>query len=142
MARKATLPANVVRLADYRKPAPVKATRKKGASFYEIYPMPFFDRKARSSWSVVPTGDYSADVKTGREYGRLFVQSCDMTVGWQTLLASIVGDMVRAGPMTACWSDGRPKNNGIITGFMGVVATYAMWALGQIKINHTVEDEA
>lgn len=42
-----------------------KIMSKKGASMYDKYPLPFFDRERRNGWSVKPTGKYSADCETG-----------------------------------------------------------------------------
>jgi len=41
-------------------------------------------------------------------------------LGWTTLLAQIVGDMVRAGPSGA-WADATPKINGVVIGFMNTL---------------------
>jgi hypothetical protein len=104
----------VVKLDDYRTPAPPPQR-----SQYELYPMPFFDRDAGSTWRVTPTGDYAADVETGRRYGWAFLRSCDGTVGWAALLPAIVADMVRAGQV-----------NGIVVGFMGVVGRMLAAVIG------------
>ena len=53
-ASKNTQPANVVKLSDYRKPLP---KRKKGESVYELYPLPFLNRKRRCMWDVVRMGE-------------------------------------------------------------------------------------
>jgi hypothetical protein len=47
---------------------------------YELYPLPFFNAEARSTWVVE------------------FLKSCDGAVGWSSLLQVIVADMIRAGP--------------------------------------------
>jgi hypothetical protein len=61
-------------------------------------------------WDVKPTGDYAADCETGQQYAVAFMDSCDGTNGWATLLPNIVADMIRAGPA-----------DGIVIGFMGVI---------------------
>ena len=123
------LPSNVVRLSQYRKKARPQAGAKQ-RSFYDIYPMKFFDKKTRNSWAVQPTGDHVADLETGKQFAADFLKSCDMTVGWGTLLPIIVADMVKAGPAFQ-WPNGRPKADGIIIGFMGVVTKAVMVALYQ-----------
>jgi hypothetical protein len=107
-ASKNTQPANVVKLSDYRKPLP---KRKKGESVYELYPLPFLNRKRRCMWDVTPTGAYTADCETGEAFGIEFLKTCDGTYGWVAFVRWVVLDMIRAGPET----------NGIIVGFMGVI---------------------
>jgi len=63
---------------------------------------------------------YAADYETGEQFAVAFVESCDGTVGWSSLLPSIVADMIRAGT-TGTFPDGHPKVNGIVIGFMGVI---------------------
>jgi hypothetical protein len=41
-------------------------------SLWEKYPLPFFNRDARKTWDVKPTGNYTADCKTGRQYAIAF----------------------------------------------------------------------
>jgi hypothetical protein len=55
--------------------------RRTGKSFYELYPMPFFDASTRNSWSVRPTGDYRKDIDTWKDYATQFLLSNDGTVG-------------------------------------------------------------
>jgi hypothetical protein len=107
-------PSNVVRLKNY-KPKPQRQK-----SRYERYPLPFFNRKARSTWDVTPTGNYSADCKTGRAYAVEFLKSCDGTVGWSSLLAQIVTDMICAAP-SGTYPNGELKTNGIVIGFMSAI---------------------
>lgn len=106
--------SNVVRIKD-RLP---RRTRLK--SMYELYPLPFFNGAAHSTWDVKPTGDYTADCKTGRAYAVQFLKSCDNTFGWGCLLSTIVADMVRAGTSRA-FPDGHLKVNGIVIGFMSTI---------------------
>ena len=106
-----TQPANVVQLNDYRTPPPRRPKRKKGESIYELYPMPFFNRKERCTWEVAPTGNYTADCETGHAFAIEFLKTCDGTWGWAALVRWIVLDMIKAGPET----------NGIIVGSMGVI---------------------
>lgn len=89
--------------------------KRAGKSFYELYPMPFFDASACSSWTVQPTGDYSKDIKTGKDYATQFLLSNDGTVGWSTLLGGIVRDMVRSG-----------DTSGLVIGFMSVISAAAV----------------
>ena len=89
-------------------------------SQYELYPLEFFNAAAHSTWNVEPTGDYSADFKTGHRYAIEFLKSCDSTAGWASLLPAIVADMVRAGT-SGTFADGHPKVNGVVIGFMSVV---------------------
>ena len=103
----------VVRLDDYRPQVPKTVRRK---SFYQLYPMPFFDRKRRCSWNVTPTGNYTADCEMGRAFAIEFLKSCDKTCGWQSLLQVIVADMIRAGTDEA-------GVNGVVIGFMGVIGS-------------------
>jgi hypothetical protein len=99
----------VVQLNDYRPPAPKKVKQK---SFYELYPMPFFNRKKRCSWDVIPSGDYSADCETGRAFAIEFLKSCDGTCGWASLMGVITRDMIKA-----------DDRSGIVIGFMRVVGS-------------------
>lgn len=85
--------------------------RKGGKSFYDLYPMPFFDKSRRCCWAVQPTGDYRKDLDTGRDYAVQFLSSCDGTVGWSTLLGSIVCDISRSG-----------DTSGLVIGFMRVIS--------------------
>jgi hypothetical protein len=103
--------ANIVQLADYQTPPPRRPKRKKGESIYELYPMPFFNRKERCTWKVAPTGNYAADCETGHAFAIEFMKSCDGTRGWAALVGWIVFDMIKPGPET----------NGIIVGFMSVI---------------------
>lgn len=106
---------NVVRIEDYLPPPPPRTK-----SQYELYQLPFFNSAARCTWDVAPTGNYSDDCETGKAYAIEFLKSCDGTVGWSTLLAQIVADMIRAGP-DGTWSDGRGRLNGVVIGFMGTI---------------------
>jgi hypothetical protein len=112
----------VVRLDDYRPPASkrVKQKRVKQKSQYELYPMPFFNRKERCTWDVTPTGDYTVDCETGQAFAIEFLKSSDKSCGWASLMQQIVADMIRAGPNGA-FPGGRPMVNGVVVGFMGVI---------------------
>jgi hypothetical protein len=107
-----------------------KKSRRKGKSFYDLYPMPFFkpSRFGICFWHVHPTGDYLADCETGRRYALEFLRSYDGTVGWAWLLQSIVADMIGAGPEGA-WPSGDPKVDGTVIGFMGVIGKAACLAM-------------
>src|SRR5450759_3721906 len=100
----------IIQLSDHRLPPP---KRVKVKSQYELYPLPFFNRKKRCTWDVAPSGDYSADCETGRAFAIEFLKSCDGTVGWVSLMGQIVTDMIDAGTIA-----GRPKSKGIVIGFM------------------------
>jgi hypothetical protein len=69
---------------------------------------------------VTPTGDYGADCATGQRYAIEFLESCDGTHGWSSLLQNIVADVICAGP-AGTYANGKPKTNGIVIGFMGVI---------------------
>jgi hypothetical protein len=101
---------------------PPSRRRSKTKSQYELYPLPFFAAKARSTWAVEPSGNYTADYATGKAYALEFLRSCDGTVGWSSLLAKIVGDMIGVGP-SGRWPDGAPRINGIVIGFMSTIGT-------------------
>jgi hypothetical protein len=107
--------AAVVQLSDYRRKPKVRR-RRKSASQYELYPLPFFNAKARCTWDVKPTGNYSEDCETGHAYAVEFLKSCDGTIGWSTLLGQVIGDMIRAGP-TDKYASGEPKCDGVVIGF-------------------------
>jgi hypothetical protein len=106
--------AQIVQLDKYRAPPPkrVRQKRVRQKSQYELYPLPFFNRKKLSTWDVEPTGNYSIDCETGRVFAIEFLKSCDKTYGWASLMASIVIDMIEAGDT---------KNTGIVVGFMGII---------------------
>src|ERR1700716_3910594 len=73
---------------------PAQQKRCRTQSQYERYPLPFFKAGDSGSggctWHVTPTGDYTADLKTGKQYGIQFVRTYDGTIGWATLLSCIV----------------------------------------------------
>ena len=130
MPRKKALPENVVSLtAHKRKLRRQEVTRQK--SFYELYPVPFFDAKARNTWNVEPTGNYVSDLELGKQCAEQFLATCDLTFGWSTLLGSIVSDMVTAGNVSGNRPNGEPKSNGLVIGFMGVITNYVMWTIRQ-----------
>lgn len=89
-------------------------------SQYERYPMPFFNAEKHCTWDVRPTGDYTADCRTGRNYAVEFLRSCDGSYGWRSLLQQIVSDMIGAG--ASRWRDGGVRVNGIVIGFMHVLS--------------------
>jgi hypothetical protein len=109
---------NVVRIKDYLPPPTPKQK-----SQYELYPLPFFNRKALCVWDAPPTGNYAADCETGRAYAIEFLKSCDGTNGWRSLLPQIVMDMIRAGPTS---KNSFPKASGIVVGFMDTIAKALM----------------
>jgi len=100
--------------------AATKKAKRKGVSQYDLYPLPFFDVKRRSTWAIKPTGDYSADYKTGFAHAIAFLETNDGSAGWATLLGEIVRDMIGGGP-SGHWADGEAKTNGVVVGFMGTI---------------------
>jgi hypothetical protein len=117
----------VVRLDDYRPPAPKRA---KVQPFHKKYPMPFFTAKKGGgicAWDVTPIGNYTADCETGHAFAIEFLKSCDKTYGWQSLLQQIVAEMICAGTNGA-FPNGDPKVNGVIIGFMGVIGKAVAWS--------------
>jgi hypothetical protein len=103
--------SKVVQLSDHQ--PPIK-------SQYERYPLPFFAADRFSTWTVKPTGRYFEDCQTGKAYAVEFLKSCDGTVGWSSLLAAIVGDMIGAGP-SGTFADGTAKIDGVVVGFMNTI---------------------
>jgi hypothetical protein len=101
--------------------ATIVRRRTKTTSQYDLYPMPFFNREQRCTWDVKPTGDYGVDCETGREYAVRFLESCDGTIGWGSIVGQIVGDMILAGPDEV--ARGRKSSNGVVIGFMGVIGS-------------------
>jgi hypothetical protein len=53
-----------------------------------------------------------------------FLRSNDKTCGWASLLPQIVDDMICAGP-SGTYSNGFPKVNGVVIGFMQVIGAAA-----------------
>ena len=98
-----------------------KAKRTRTQSQYDLYRLPFFDKARRLTWATMPSGDYRADCELGREYARQFLASCDGTIGWNTLLAQIVGDIVRIGPSRK-WPDGGVSCGGVAVGFFAEIS--------------------
>jgi hypothetical protein len=109
----------IIQLSDRRPPPP---KRVKVKSQYELYPLPFFNRKKRCTWDVTPTGGYSADFETGCAFAIEFLKSCDGTVGWASLMSCIVKDMIGAG-IEGRWPRGAPRVNGGVIGFMSVIGS-------------------
>jgi hypothetical protein len=62
--------------------------------------LPFFKNRqgkvAQSYWNVTPSGDYSADLETGKAYARAFMPLLRFNAGASDL-AAIVSDMAKAG---------------------------------------------
>jgi hypothetical protein len=62
--------------------------------------LPFFNKGrgkvATSWWNVTPSGNYSADLETGKEYARAFLPLMKYNAGPSTL-GAIVSDMAKAG---------------------------------------------
>jgi hypothetical protein len=126
--------ATIIRLDHYRAPAAVKPkkhrrTRHRDPSVYDLYALPFLDKKARKTWAVRPTGRYMEDCDTGSAYGIAFLRTCDGTAGWAALVGWIVQDMIQAGPSPERWPDDHPSSNGIVVGFMGEIGRALAWKL-------------
>ena len=100
---------------------PAGPKKRRPVSQYELYPLPFFDRKRLLTWAIEPSGRYTEDCETGRALAIEFLRSNDGTVGWTTLLGQIVTDMINAGPRAERWPNGRPHANGLVIGFMKVL---------------------
>jgi len=83
----------------------------------EKYPMPFFDPTTDRTWVVQPTGDYTADCKTGMTYDLQFLAACDFSSQWKSLFPVIVADMILAGPSSV---------SGVMVGFLDVIAVAAI----------------
>jgi hypothetical protein len=113
--------SNVVKFKDYLPPRPRQQRRKRQKSQYELYPLPFFNRKTRCTWDVKPTGDYVADCETGRAFALQFLKTCDGTHGWTNLLAHIASDMISAGLEGPAFADGSQSPGGIVIGFMSAI---------------------
>jgi hypothetical protein len=111
--------ARIVKLSAHRKQREKKqhAARPQQPSFYELYPMRFFDADRRSAWAVQPTGDYSEDRRTGEAYFKEFLKSCDGSILWPIVLQRIVADMIGQG-YRAEHADGTRRCDGIVDGFM------------------------
>jgi hypothetical protein len=91
---------------------------RKPPSKYELYPLPFFDKKQLSTWAVKPTGKYSADYATGRAFAIELLKSCDRTIGWTTLLGQIARDMIEVESVNDRGPGATPRASGIVSGFM------------------------
>jgi hypothetical protein len=103
----------IVQLKFPARPRPRK--RPAGVSQYEIYMLPFFDVKTRRVWAPESTGRYSYDCAVGETFAIKFLQSCDGSLGWSTLMSQITLDMILAGPS---------KDTGLIIGFMGTIGKF------------------
>jgi hypothetical protein len=102
--------------------APILRRRTKATSQYDLYPMPFFNADRRCTWDIKPTGNYGVDCETGKEYAVRFLESCDGTIGWSSIVGQIAADMILAGPDHAD-ARGRSGVNGVVIGFMGTVGS-------------------
>jgi hypothetical protein len=117
----------------------IRKSKRLALSQYDRYPLPFFNAKAPggpSTWDVKPSGDYALDCETGQRYAVQFIESCDGSHGWSSLLQNIVADMVRAGPSGA-FADGHPKVNGIVIGFMGGIGRALTAAIAYANEEHS-----
>jgi hypothetical protein len=89
--------------------------RKKGTSVFDLYPLPFLDRKAEHPfWNVESTGSYTKDCALGQQLAIELFLTCDRTIGWVAFLRWIILDMIAAGPAS--------HTKGIQVGFLGEVA--------------------
>jgi hypothetical protein len=101
--------------------ATIVRRRTKATSQYDLYPMPFFNAGRRCTWDIEPTGDYGVDCETGREYAVRFLESCDGSIGWGSIVGQIARDMILAGPDED--ARGRKNSNGVVIGFMGTIGS-------------------
>ena len=111
----------VIQLDDFREPSPKRAKVK---PFNQTYPMPFFESRKGggiNAWNVEPSGNYSEDIATGEAYAMQFLKSFDGSYGWHALLPAIVSDMIGAGAKGK-YANGQPKTDGVVLGFMSVIA--------------------
>ena len=90
-------------------------------SLFDLYPLPFFNKRTKSCWDPKHTGDYAKDCETGEDLGRQFLQTADGTSCWANIIGWIVADMIRAGA-------DRPRRgrtwrpiNGVVVGFMATI---------------------
>jgi hypothetical protein len=113
MSRKGAI--MTTRKSPKRKAAQPRKSRQ-SQSQYDRYPLSFFDRKAHSTWAIKSTGNYSKDCEIGHKYAVEFLNSCDGSVGWASLLQSITRDMIEREV-----TQERPTSNGVVIGFMGVI---------------------
>jgi hypothetical protein len=113
--------SKVAFIKDYDRSTKPARKRAKVKSQYDKHQLPFFDKASLSTWSVKPTGNYSADCQTGHAYALEFLRSCDRTVGWTSLLGQMVTDMIGAGPVET-WPNGRAKASGLVIGFMRTIS--------------------
>jgi hypothetical protein len=110
-----------------RKPFSKRTRRERTQPFFEKYAMPFFDVKNRKFWSVTPTGNWTVDCDTGRDFAYRFLSSCDGTVRWSAMFSQIVQGMIGAGARR--WPDGEPRLNGITVGFLSNIGSVLSIAL-------------
>jgi hypothetical protein len=103
--------------------APIVRRRTKATSQYDLYPMPFFNADRRCTWDIKPTGDYGVDCETGREYAVRFLESCDGSIGWSSIVGQIAADMVLAGAQGSLRHDGSHRADGVVIGFMGTIGS-------------------
>jgi hypothetical protein len=102
--------------------------------------LPFFKKGrgkvATSWWNVTPSGDYSADLKTGQAHARAFMPMLQFNAGASDL-AAIVSDMAKAGRNPA----NNPKDwrgiDAIALGFMMEIGGSLQAAVASIAIAAT-----
>jgi hypothetical protein len=102
--------------------------------------LPFFKKGrgkvATSWWNVTPTGNYSADLETGKAYARAFMPMLSFNAGASDL-AAIVSDMAKAGRDPA----NNPKDwrgiDAVALGFMLEIGGSLQAAMASIAIAAT-----
>jgi hypothetical protein len=99
--------------------------------------LPFFRNRrgkvAQSYWNVTPSGDYSANLETGKAYARAFMPMLRFNAGASDL-AAIISDMAKAGRDAA----NNPKDwrgvDAVALGFMIEIGTSLQAAMVSIAV--------
>jgi hypothetical protein len=108
--------------------------------------LPFFRKRrgkvGQSRWNVTPSGNYSADLETGKAYAEAFMPLLQFNAGASDL-ATIVSDMAKAGRALA----NNPKEwrgiDAIALGFMMEIGGSLQAAMASIAIAATaIKDPA
>jgi hypothetical protein len=102
--------------------------------------LPFFRKghgKVETSWwDVAPSGDYAADLKTGKEYARAFLPMLSFNAGASDL-GVIVSDMAKAGRDLANNPKERRGIDDIALGFMMEIGGSLQAAIASFSIAAT-----
>lgn len=108
--------AEIIKFEKYSNRTSTKTRRRAGKSFYQIYRLPIFNHRKRCAWNVKPSGDYAKDCRKGHALGLRFLETCDGSLGWASVMGPIIGDMIRRGP-SGYRKDGTPQIDGMVIGF-------------------------